>query len=130
MFTADKRTVDNWRYGWSGLFWSSSQNNNNNAWNQRFSDGNQNNNNKNNTNSVRAVRDFAQKLFFIMKKRLFEIPIEDVFSAYYDCRRHKRNKVGALNFEIDSENNLIKLTTILSAFDLTPIISVCIRKLK
>ncbi len=41
--------------------WSSSANNNNNAWKQRFSDGNQNNNNKNNTNSVRAVRDFAQR---------------------------------------------------------------------
>lgn len=109
MFTADKRTVDNWRCGWSGLFWSSSQNNNNNAWNQRFSDGNQNNNNKNNTNSVRAVRDFAQKLFFIMKKILFEVPIEDIFSAYYDCRQHKRNKAGALNFEIDSESNLIEL---------------------
>jgi hypothetical protein len=42
--------------------WSSSENNNNNAWNQRFSDGNQNNNNnnKNNTNSVRAVRGFTQ----------------------------------------------------------------------
>jgi hypothetical protein len=40
--------------------WSSSENNNNNAWNQRFSDGNQNNNNKTNTNSVRAVRDFTQ----------------------------------------------------------------------
>jgi hypothetical protein len=41
--------------------WSSSQNNNNNAWNQNFSDGRQNNNNKNNTNSVRAVRGFTQK---------------------------------------------------------------------
>ncbi|MDR1586440.1 MAG: hypothetical protein LBS57_03165 [Treponema sp.] len=40
--------------------WSSSENNNNNAWNQNFSDGNQNNNNKNNTNSVRAVRGFTQ----------------------------------------------------------------------
>jgi len=41
--------------------WSSSQNNNNNAWNQNFNNGNQNNNNKNNTNSVRAVRGFTQK---------------------------------------------------------------------
>ena len=41
--------------------WSSSQNNNNNAWAQRFSDGNQNNNNKNNTLSVRAVRGFTQR---------------------------------------------------------------------
>jgi hypothetical protein len=48
-------------------YWSSSENSetkfphNNNAWNQRFSDGNQNNNNKNNENSVRAVRDFTQR---------------------------------------------------------------------
>jgi len=41
--------------------WSSSQNNNNNAWKQNFNNGNQNNNNKNNTNSVRAVRGFTQK---------------------------------------------------------------------
>ena len=41
--------------------WSSSQNNNNNAWNQNFNNGNQNNNNKNNTNSVRAIRGFTQK---------------------------------------------------------------------
>jgi len=41
--------------------WSSSQNNNNNAWNQNFNNGNQNNNNKNNTNYVRAVRGFTQK---------------------------------------------------------------------
>jgi hypothetical protein len=40
--------------------WSSSQNNNNNAWIQNFSDGRQNDNNKNNTNRVRAVRGFTQ----------------------------------------------------------------------
>ena len=35
--------------------------NNNNAWNQNFSNGNQNNNNKiNNYFGVRAVRDFEQ----------------------------------------------------------------------
>ena len=39
----------------------------------------------------------------------FNLPIEDVFSAYYDCRKHKRNKTGALNFEVDLENNLIQL---------------------
>ena len=41
-------------------YWSSSQNNNNNAWNQNFNNGNRNNNNKNNTNTVRAVRGFTQ----------------------------------------------------------------------
>ena len=38
-------------------YWSSSENNSNNAWNQNFNNGNQNNNNKNNnTLPVRAVR--------------------------------------------------------------------------
>jgi hypothetical protein len=40
--------------------WSSSENNNNNAWEQNFSNGRQNDNNKTNTNSVRAVRGFTQ----------------------------------------------------------------------
>lgn len=39
----------------------------------------------------------------------YNVPIEDVFSAYYDCRKHKRNKIGALSFEVDLENNLIQL---------------------
>jgi len=45
----------------SNNYWSSSQNNSNNAWNQNFDNGNQNdNNNKNNTLRVRAVRGFKQ----------------------------------------------------------------------
>jgi hypothetical protein len=43
--------------------WSSSENNDNNAWNQNFNNGNQNNNNKNNDNNVRCARDFEQNLF-------------------------------------------------------------------
>ncbi|TAL51853.1 MAG: DUF1566 domain-containing protein [Methylovulum sp.] len=47
--------------GFAGAwYWSSSENDNNNAWNQNFGSGDQNNNNKNNTNAVRAVRDFKQ----------------------------------------------------------------------
>mgnify|MGYP006297519901 CR=1 FL=1 len=38
-------------------YWSSSENNTNNAWNENFSSGNQNTNNKNNTNRVRADRE-------------------------------------------------------------------------
>lgn len=45
----------------SNNYWSSSENDNNNAWNQNFNNGNQNNDNKNNTNYVRAVRGFKQK---------------------------------------------------------------------
>jgi len=41
-------------------YWSSSEYNANNAWNQNFSNGNQNNNNKTNTYYVRCVRDFKQ----------------------------------------------------------------------
>ena len=41
-------------------YWSSTENDNNNAWKQNFNNGNQNNNNKNNTNRVRAVRGFKQ----------------------------------------------------------------------
>ena len=41
-------------------YWSSSENNANNAWNQNFNNGNQNNNNKNNNKRVRAVRGFKQ----------------------------------------------------------------------
>ena len=106
---------------WS--FWSSSQNNNN-AWNQRFSDGNQDNN-KNNNNCVRAVRGFAQRqaeearysrassvileFVFMEKTMQFDVPLEDVFEAYYDCRKHKRNKSGALQFEVNLEENVISL---------------------
>lgn len=48
-------------------------------------------------------------LFFSVMDIKYDVPIEDVFSAYYDCRKHKRNKIGALNFEVDLENNLIQL---------------------
>jgi len=34
-------------------YWSSSENNENNAWKQNFDNGNQNNNNRNNENRVR-----------------------------------------------------------------------------
>ena len=45
----------------SSYYWSSTENDNNNAWKQNFNNGNNNNNNnKNNTNYVRAVRGFKQ----------------------------------------------------------------------
>jgi hypothetical protein len=47
--------------GFAGAFyWSSTENNANNAWNQNFSGGGENNDNKNNTNQVRCVRGFKQ----------------------------------------------------------------------
>jgi len=44
----------------SANYWSSTENNANNAWNQNFSGGGQNNDNKNNSLRVRCVRGFEQ----------------------------------------------------------------------
>ena len=46
-----------------------------------------------------------------MQLELFDdkIPLEDIFTAYYECRKNKRNKTGALQFEVDLEKNLVEL---------------------
>jgi retron-type reverse transcriptase len=46
-----------------------------------------------------------------MQLELFDstIPLEDIFAAYYECRKNKRNRSGALQFEIDLESNLVGL---------------------
>ena len=38
-----------------------------------------------------------------------QIALEDVFSAYYECRKNKRRTINALAFEADFEENLIQL---------------------
>jgi retron-type reverse transcriptase len=38
-----------------------------------------------------------------------EIALEEVFEAYYDCRRNKRRTASAAEFELDYERNLIRL---------------------
>jgi hypothetical protein len=43
----------------SAIYWSSTENNANNAWNQNFSGGGQNNDNKNNNQRVRLHEDKA-----------------------------------------------------------------------
>jgi len=35
--------------------------------------------------------------------------IIDLYNAYYDCRRNKRNTKNALDFEMDLENNIFQL---------------------
>lgn len=37
------------------------------------------------------------------------IPLEDFFSAYFDCRKHKRSTPNARHFEINFEEKLIEL---------------------
>jgi hypothetical protein len=38
-----------------------------------------------------------------------EFTLEDLFDAYFDCRKHKRNSLNQLVFEADLETNLISL---------------------
>ncbi len=38
-----------------------------------------------------------------------EIALEDLFKAYYECRKHKRRTVNALAFELNFEQELIRL---------------------
>ncbi|MBQ2796384.1 MAG: hypothetical protein IJD12_06425 [Tidjanibacter sp.] len=59
-----------------------------------------NNNNKYNSLTVRAVSELHQEWL---------ISLEDVFEAYFDCRKNKRNTANALLFEIDYERKLIQL---------------------
>lgn len=37
------------------------------------------------------------------------VELEELFQAYYDCRKNKRRTINALSFEVDFENNLIQL---------------------
>lgn len=39
------------------------------------------------------------------------VSIDDVYSAYYSCRKHKRNTQGAMAYELDYERNNYKLYT-------------------
>ncbi len=81
--------------------WSSTENNNNNAYKINFNNGSSNNNNKNNSYNVRAVRAFGQ--FDLFRQ---PIPLSDFYLAYESCRLKKRNTCNALSFEIDYERNL------------------------
>jgi len=37
------------------------------------------------------------------------IKVEELFEAYYDCRKNKRRTINALSFEVDFEQNLVDL---------------------
>ena len=75
-----------------------------NAWNQNYNTsnpGNQNNNNKTNNNRARAVRR--------PEPPRCNVDVEELFQAYYDCRKRKRNTHNALAFEVRLERNLMDL---------------------
>lgn len=43
------------------------------------------------------------------KDRVVDFPIEEVFAAYYEARRHKRGTASQLAFELNLEENLVVL---------------------
>jgi RNA-directed DNA polymerase len=52
-----------------------------------------------------------------------EIPLEDFFQAYFDCRKSKRNSLNALDFELDFEEEVIELYEDINkgAYEISPL---------
>lgn len=76
------------------------------AWNQNFTnagnEGNQNANNKDNTNnSVRPVRRLSSDAV--------TFSIDEVITAYLDCRKNKRSNITTIGFESDFFSNVYKI---------------------
>jgi hypothetical protein len=44
-----------------------------------------------------------------MKKDFNDFTLKDLYNAYYDCRKHKRNTIDSLKFERDLEINMLEL---------------------
>ena len=44
-----------------------------------------------------------------MEEKEYTIPLEDVFAAYFDCRKNKRGTANALLFETDYETYCVEL---------------------
>jgi RNA-directed DNA polymerase len=49
-----------------------------------------------------------------------KISLDEVFEAYFHCRKNKRNTINALAFELDYENNLLKLYEEINSGSYTP----------
>lgn len=101
--------------GENGNYWSSTPNSNdNNAYNLNFNSSNYNvnNNNRYNGQSVRPVSELTNQSlkhkvrhFSISKEKL----LFDIYKAYKDARKNKRNKLYQLKYEYNLEENLVNL---------------------
>lgn len=69
-----------------------------NAWNAN-NNGQLNNNNKRNGNRVVAVSDF----------QMYNLFVENMFAAYYECRRNKRRTHSETQYEMDGIRNTLQL---------------------
>ena len=64
-----------------------------------------NNENRNNNNNARAVSEFLNEYMNAM----YNISLESLFEAYWDCRKNKSRTTSASEFEVNYESNLIQL---------------------
>ena len=64
-----------------------------------------NNENRNNNNNARAVSEFLNRYMNAM----YDITLESLFEAYWDCRKNKSRTASASEFEVHYESNLIEL---------------------
>lgn len=84
----------------SNNYWSATENSATNAYNVNFNNGDVNNNNKTNNNYVRAVRSGEWRDIF---------SFGNIYRCYLKCRRNKRNTMNALRFELNAEENILRL---------------------
>jgi hypothetical protein len=108
---ADNGSLNN--VGSNGYYWSATPNGAN-GYNLNFNSTNvnpSNNNNRANGFSVRCVQAFIR--IFLPRLVLPDMGknnlLADLFHAYYDARKHKRNTINQLRFEMDMEHNLYDL---------------------
>lgn len=66
--------------------------------NINFNNGNTNNNNYNNNNYVLGVQAFSE-----------QFTLQELYDAYFECRRHKRWKFDSLRFELNFKEEIYKL---------------------
>lgn len=99
------------------------QNNAANAYNCGRSAGN---NNKSNSNPVLPFYEFPKDC-----TREY-VTIQELYDAYYDCRKHKRNKKSALKFEMEYEKELVRLHNELNGgiYEISPSIVFCVTRPK
>jgi hypothetical protein len=94
--------------GLNGNYWSSTTASSG-AFNLNFNSGRvypANINNRGNGFSVRCVSELNTNSFFISKMEQLKL---DLFQAYFDARRNKRNTINQLRFEINYEHHLLEL---------------------
>ena len=76
------------------------------------------------------VRDRHKKRRFKNVDFKLDFTIQDLYKAYYECRRRKRSSLSAMEFEFDLESNMMKLYDELKSGEYKIGVSICFVVLK